>query len=402
MTRRKVLMIVPVLIGGLAVGILAACPPACDTVEVGPADLRPRIVARALVVAKDGLAEVRARVSGRVRAVHVRPGEAVAAGQLLAELEADDLERALEEAEAERAALEAAAESVAEGARPEERQALEAEVAAASAEVALAEDKETRDARLPTAVSDWQRSQAKWQVELAKARLAAADARLRLARQGGRATEVAAARARAAGAKARAERLRVQLTWTRLVAPVAGLVQARRLDPGDVVHPGPGPALFELADPAATELRVEVEESDAAGLSLGDQVTVTARGGGAALAVGRVSRLAPALERRTIGAEESRVRADACVRAAFVEWTDARPELPIGARLEAVVERAPREVAAALPRAAVVLRGGQALVRLPFGPLWRERAVDLGEADARFVEVRGLEAGARVLLPGAR
>ena len=387
-------------LGGAVWALGDPCPGAGQTVAVAPAALRPRVVARAVVSARDGLVEVRTRVSGTVRAVLVRPGEAVAAGQLLAELEAEDLQRALEEAEAEREALEAQARVVAEGARPEEREAAEADVAAARADMSLAEDREARETRLGRAevTSDWERTQARSGVALAGARLAAAEARARLASAGGRPGEVEVARARAAAAAARVALLRAQLGWTRLVAPAAGVVQARRLDPGDVVHPGPGPALFELADPTRTELRVEVEERDAGALAAGQEVTVTARGGGPALATGRLVRLAPALERRTIGAEEARVRADASVRAGFVEWEGPAPDLPIGLRLEAVIAGPPRQVAAAVPRAAVRLVHGQALVRTPFGPLWRDRRVDLGLADAQWVEVRGLVAGQAVLV----
>lgn len=401
MKRRALVLTLGLLalpLGGAVWAIGEPCGGA--TAAVAPAALRPRVVAKAVVAAREGLLEVRTRVSGRVRAVLVRAGERVAAGQLLAELEADDLAAALAEAEAEQAALEAQAQVVAEGARPEERQIAAAEVEAARAELSLARDRERRETRLGEAevTSDWQRTQATNGVALASAHLAAAEARARLSQAGGRPAEVTAARARAAAAAARAALLRTQLGWTRLVAPAAGVIQARRLDPGDVVHPDPGPALFELTDPALTELRVEVEERDAGALSEGLPVLITARGGGEPLARGRLARLAPALEPRTIGPQEARVRADASVRAAFVEWEGPAPDWPIGLRLEAVIAGAPHQVAAAVPRQAVRLVSGQALVRTPFGPLWRDRPVDVGLADAEWVEVRGLSAGETVLV----
>ena len=122
------------------------------------------------------------------------------------------------------------------------------------------------------------------------------------------------------------------------------------------------------------------------------------RGGGPALGAGRIARLSARLERRTIGAEESRVRADASVRPAWVRW-EGRP-LPLGARLEAIVEGTARNVETSLPREAVHFRDGRAFVRQPFGPWSRETKIELGLADDEAVEVRGLAAGAPVVLAG--
>ena len=56
------------------------------TIEAHSGEIAPRIVARGAIVAEDGVAEVRARVEGRVLRVLVREGDVVEPGQLLAEI----------------------------------------------------------------------------------------------------------------------------------------------------------------------------------------------------------------------------------------------------------------------------------------------------------------------------
>jgi multidrug efflux pump subunit AcrA (membrane-fusion protein) len=393
--RCMVLAGILLLTGTGGVALAVSHPGALAT--VGPRALRSRVVARAVVTATDGTAEVRARTSGRVTRVDVQAGERVREGQLLAVLEAANLERSLDAARAELRALEAQARSTDEGVRAEERDAIAAEASAARSELALALDREGRESRLLTADVSTDRSVNEYHhaAAAARARLAAAEARERLALAGGRAADRDAATARVEQARARVDELATELSWTRIVAPRAGVVLARSLSPGDEVFPGAA-ALFEIADPSRIEVRIEVEERDALSVALGSDVTLVPRGGGKSLGAGKVSRLGARLERRTIGAEESRVRADANVRAAWVAWEGGDP-LPLGLRLEAVVEGPSRTVEASLPRAAVRFREGQALVRERVGPWFREAPVELGLADDEAVEVRGLAPGAVVL-----
>jgi multidrug efflux pump subunit AcrA (membrane-fusion protein) len=112
-----------------------------QTTQVVAGSVSDRIVARAVVVAEGGIAEVRARTDGRVLRVLVREGDTVEAGQLLAEIEGEALEAELARVEAERSAAAASAKSMAEGRGLEERLALEAEVRAARKDLELAEDR---------------------------------------------------------------------------------------------------------------------------------------------------------------------------------------------------------------------------------------------------------------------
>jgi hypothetical protein len=77
---------------------------------------------------------------------------------------------------------------------------------------------------------------------------------------------------------------------------------------------------------------------------------------------------------------------------------------PIGLRVEAHIRLPVKQVDARVPRSAVEVRDGKARVEVPhYGLLADERTVELGVADAQWVEVKGVRRGTRVagVAPGA-
>jgi multidrug resistance efflux pump len=382
-------------------GAAAANNVRAPTTQVAPASLTERLVARAEVVSTEGVAEVRARIDGRVTRVLVREGDHVEAGQLLAELEGESQQAEVSRRQAERSALDANAAAVAAPARPEDRALAEAEAAAARREYELARDRAARAERLrgSGAGAEAEASATTSLAAVALERVHMAEARVRMATRGGRDVDVRAARARVEAASASVELAQRDLARTRIVAPIAGSVLARRIDPGDSVSLPATEALFDIADPTRVEVRAEIEELDAPRVSVGMPVYVTLVGRDERLAEGAVARISPRLERRRVGVEDVRVRADGVVRMAWISLSN-RANLAIGQRLDAHLSFAAREVATTLPREAVRVVDGRALVQTPaYAGLWYEdRAVTLGVADARRVEVRGLSPGAVVRL----
>lgn len=372
-----------------------------NTAQVMSGTLSDRVVARAVVAAENGVAEVRPRIDGRVLNVSVREGDKVEAGQVLAEIEADDLQAEVARREAERQAAAATVRSAAEGARPEERAALEADARAAQHDYELAQDRQQRIAKLREigGGTEAEAQEADHGAEIAKARLDAAQARLRLAKAGGKSTDVKALEARVAAADEAIKEAKTGLSRTKLLAPVAGVVLARRIDAGDTITSVSSAAalpVFEIADVAKTEVRVEVEEGDAMRLRIGVPVTLTMPGSHEPVAQGKVSRLGARLERRTIGMEDARVRADGQVRSLWVEAPAA--DLPIGQRLEAILELTPRQVQAMVPRGALRIRDGRAVVEVPWGPWTKRIPVTLGAADENHVELFGVAVGTKVVV----
>ena len=362
-----------------------------------------RVVGRGVVDAKDGVAKVRSLVDGRALRVLVRAGDQVHAGQLLAELESDTIAAELAQREAEQRAAAASVGSVREGVRPEERDALEAQARAARHEWEYAKQRADQDEHLfaTGGLSASARDATVETEHVKRAQMEEANSRLLLAQAGGRTADVVAARERAHAAEAAARVTHHLLDRTRLVAPIDGVVLVRRVDPGDtIVTVTNPPPLFEIANVSETEVRIEVEELEAARMAVGLPVKVTLPGGSPVLGSARISRLSPRLERRTIDADDARVRAEGLVRVAWLEWTENDPpSLALGQHLDGIVEVGSRQASALVPRAAVAIRDGRATVRVEFGPWSSQREVEIGASDDANVEVRGIEPGTRVLLP---
>lgn len=213
---------------------------------------------------------VTSKTAGDVRAVHVAAGAHVTAGQVLVDLEANDVRAGVSRARAE---LDHAGESKAEATSGVEA----ARVAAKLAETSLARVRKLFEGG---AVARQEFDEAESKAQGAAAQLQMAEARLRAASSGIDVSRAALAETQAT------------LDYARVVAPFAGRVVERRVDPGTFASPGV--ALLVLDDDEAT-LRVEtaVEGSRGAELELGDPVTVEVNG---TTLAGTIAELSPAVD----------------------------------------------------------------------------------------------------------
>lgn len=196
-----------------------------------PADAQVAVVERVVAPAVEwasGAVEsarrttVAARILARIEQVHVAAGDEVAAGDVLVTLDARDLESRVRQA---RQALNAA----------------EAERDLARQELARAEELMSRG------VTTRQRlDQAQSQARVAEAEVD----RLRQA----------------------LNEAETSLSYTEILAPVAGRVIDRLAEPGDTT--APGQPLLRLYDPEALRVEAPVRESLAFGLKVGDELRV--------------------------------------------------------------------------------------------------------------------------------
>lgn len=184
---------------------------------------------------------VRARVEGDLVALHVREGDRVAAGDVMARLESTEQDAALRSAEAD--------------------------VVAARTEAGTAEWEleQTRDLHKAGAVAERELRAAEQAAVSAAARLAAAEARLR-----------------AAEAVARD---------TRILAPIAGVVERRSVENGERV--ARGAELFTVVRSDVLELTAAVPARRAQALAVGQTVRFSADGRQIA---GRVARVSPTID----------------------------------------------------------------------------------------------------------
>lgn len=217
---------------------------------------------------------VGSRVGGRVSAAHVVEGQAVAAGDPLLELEPYDLRERLAQAEARRARSAATLERLRAGPRAQEIAIAEAEVRLAEARLELA--RATRERVEPAVRQGAARAeeldQAINELTAAGATLAVRQQNLSLLREGTRTEDIAAAEAQVREDEASVAALQRQLEELVVRAPVAGVVEAIELQPGDLVPAG-APAL-SIMDTGTLRVRAYVPENRL-DLRIGQPVRVT-------------------------------------------------------------------------------------------------------------------------------
>ena len=200
--------------------------------------------------------------------------------------------------------------------------------------------------------------------------------------------DVDAARAANLIAEARLEALRTRLSFTRIQAPVSGVVTARHVEVGDLASPRA--PLLELASGDGLLLRVPVSELEVVQLAEGDLAVVTVDALPELRLEGRIARIYPA--------------ADSTSRQVTVELRigDVPPAVRLGflARAHLVLETIP---AALLVPEDAVLRGAEAasfvwLVRDGVASM-RPVEVEL-RIDGQAVIGKGLAPGDEVIVRG--
>jgi len=302
---------------------------------------------------------------GYVRAVRVHSGDVVTAGQPLVELEANDVRSSVARA---RAGLGQSSEAKAEA-----EGALEAAKAAATVA------KSTYDR---TAALLKEGAVAQQQYDDAEARWKGAVAQELMARARVRSVASSIDEARASLGEAQ-----VTLGYADIVAPFAGRVLERRVDPGTLASPGM--PLLTLADEGALRVEAAVEESHVYDVKVGDDVTVEIAPLPKPL-VGKVGEVVPSVD---VASRAFLVKIDLPADAgALRPGTFARVSFRVGTRPRLVVPTTALTTFGALDRVFVV---DAAHARL--------RMITRGEAQGPWTEVlSGLASDETVVAaPGA-
>jgi macrolide-specific efflux system membrane fusion protein len=228
----------------LALSLIACTPDPVASPEAAPAPAvphaAPTVAALLGVVAARAAEVVAARVDGRILRVIARSGQRVRAGDAIAELDPTLLDERLRAATA---AVDAA----------------HADAAGADAEVAEAQRQVALEARMFAAGAAAAES-----VRIARARLARAVA----------SSDRAAATLREADASRAA--IESQRSYTRLAAPIDGVVSLVKAQPGEVV--APGAAIARVFDPSNLMIRFQVPRDRRREVSIGTAVELTVAG----------------------------------------------------------------------------------------------------------------------------
>lgn len=303
-------------------------------------------------------------VAGRVLRVGVDVGDAVRAGQVLAELDPVDLD--------------------------ERTAASQASIARAGSLV-LAAEAQLRDAQARREVAT---INARRYVELGGQRFVSTSAvEAKQQEQVSAQAATRAAEANLAGARQEITRLTAerdglgqQRSKLRLVAPTSGIVSAREAEAGSTVIAGQ--AVLRLIEPASLWLRVRIDQGRSTGLAAGLPAQIVLRSNPGQPLPGKVVRVEPVSDSVT---EE---------RIALVAFDTLPPAVSVGEMAEVTLSLPAGQPGLLLPNASIRRQGGTPGV-------WRSAAdgpqfvpLQLGSAslDGQVRVTGGLHAGDRVIV----
>lgn len=329
-----------------------------------------------LVASTFGIGTVEARrsyalgptLASRVTRVLVDHGDAVRAGQLLAELDPVDLEDRV-------ASGGFAAERASSAIRAAEAQLAEAE---SRAQLAASSARRSAELRAKGFVSQEATDAKVHEANAAKAAADAAAAQLAVSRRD---------RERALADAAGVGKLRAQ---ARLVSPVDGVVSARLVEPGTTVVAGQ--AVLQVIDPASLWIKARIDQGQAGGVRAGQPAEIVLRSDSKRVYHGQVQRV----DWMSDAVTEERI-----VNVGF----SVRPEgISVGELVEVTIRTAELANVRSVPAAAVKrleredgvwqFSGG----RVAFRPV----SVGITTLDGRSQIIKGLESGDEVVVHSER
>lgn len=215
------------------------------------------------------------RVAGKVLERPVDEGQVVEAGQLLARLDAKDLEQQVAMRRADVATSKAVLDALLAGSRKEEIGASKAALEQASADLRRLESDEARLRDLKQqgilSVRDYEVSRAS--LEVARGKVQQTNQQYTLVRKGPRKEDIDQARARLDQTHQALALAQTQLGYATLTAPSAGVILSKNIEPMEYV--APGTAVVTLADLGQVWLRAFVEETDLGRVKVGQKAFMT-------------------------------------------------------------------------------------------------------------------------------
>lgn len=344
------------------------------TVQVGAAEkeaIKKEVKAEAILYPRDQAALV-PKVSAPVAKFFVDRGSQVHAGEVLAELENRDLASAYADTEASRQQAEIAYQSTQQKAQQDLKVAKEQLDAAqkvfnnreALLKEGAASGKDVEDARiaLTQAQNQYESAEKDYELKTAEAQLNSA-------------------KAKAAGADA-------QLSYTKIVSPINGVVTDRPFYPGEM--PPAGSPVITVMDLSQVIARAHVSQAEAAQLKVGDAATISMPG--APAVPGKVTMVSPALDPNSTTVE------------VWVQAANPGMRLRPGANVQVamVAETVPNAVVIPAQSLLTSSDGVTSVIALDTDNKPHKQKVNVGIRNGDDVQVtKGLQGGERVVTVGA-
>jgi multidrug efflux pump subunit AcrA (membrane-fusion protein) len=331
------------------------------------------------------------KITAPVRVFRVEKGAKVREGQVLAELESQDLASAVAENQAEVDQAEATYQTTARVSVPQEGQKAELDLRAA---------KETLDAQQKRydSLQELYRQGAIAQKEVNDALVTLTQARnqyeiaqrvLQDLQGVGRDQALKVAAAQRDAAKARLQSSQTQLGYARIVSPISGVVTDRPLYAGETASSDK--PLITVMDLSSVIARAHVPQESASEIKVGSPASLLVADEDKPLA-GKVTQISPALD-------PSNTTVEVWVQAA-------NPDMRLRAGTSARVEIVTKTIRDALvvPESSIVMdeSGEKSVIVVEENDHPRQQTVSLGIHDAGNIQVtNGLKEGQRVVSGGA-
>jgi len=207
---------------------------------------------------------VRSRVEGQLLTLGVDVGDRVQQGQVLAQLDEDLLQTAVNQAEAELAARRFEVEQA-------KAQVAEAQAQVASARVALQQAQLDADRFAQLSAEGALATQ---EAELAQTTLQTAQQSLKSAQEQVKTRQkaIASLTQRVQAQNALVSQAKQRLTYTTLTAPLTGTILSRVSETGDLIQPGE--TIVEIGDLQALEVALQVSDRDLTQFRLGQKLDI--------------------------------------------------------------------------------------------------------------------------------
>jgi len=218
-------------------------------------------------------------IEGRIATMPKREGDRVSQGETVAEVDPATYQNATALAEARRDAAKAQLDVLLAGTRPEDIDQARANYAAAQATLADAQASfgRQKDLAARNVSSQQQLDDARMALDSASAKLAQTKAAMTEAINGPRTQDIDASRANLRAAEATVALAHTELARTKLIAPSAGTVMTRVIEPGTVVLPAA--AVYSIAIDGEVWVRAFAPEPLLARLAPNAPVTLSTDAG---------------------------------------------------------------------------------------------------------------------------
>jgi HlyD family secretion protein len=211
------------------------------------------------------------KIAGRVLSRSVAEGDRVARGQVVALLDAADLEHEVALKKAELAAAMAQLAELEAGFRSEEVAQARAALAAAVAEAENARENFERQQRLfhENVIAEKEYDAAVTANRVARQAVREAEERLALQERGARPEQIARARALVEQAEASLALATTRFSYTTLRSPLTGIVLTEIIEPGEYVQPGT--PVLTVGNLEEVWLRAYISETDLGRVKVGQE-----------------------------------------------------------------------------------------------------------------------------------